>query len=173
VKKLFALRKMLLFLSLVALPTAGVEAQAPQATAPSGELFRTIASLDRELFDAYNRCDLEKFGSLLADDLEFYHDQTGLSRSRQSTVDAVRSNICGKVHRDLVPGTLEVYPLKGYGAIESGTHLFCDPKLGKCGEGSGTGKFFMLWQNKDGAWKLTRVISYDHCSGCYHAAPPK
>jgi hypothetical protein len=26
----------------------------------------------------------------------------------------------------------------------------------------GEGKFVTLWQFKDGAWKITRAISYDH-----------
>jgi hypothetical protein len=29
-------------------------------------------------------------------------------------------------------------------------------------EGVGEGKFIHLWQYKDAAWKITRVISYDH-----------
>jgi hypothetical protein len=29
-------------------------------------------------------------------------------------------------------------------------------------EATGEAKFIRLWQNKDGAWKITRVISYDH-----------
>jgi len=144
----------------------------PAAFAQQSDLFRTISGLDTALFDAYNTCDLEKFGSLLADDLEFYHDATGLSRGRQSTVDAIKNNICGKVHRDLVPGTLKVYPLNGYGAVESGIHLFCDPKLGKCPDGSGVARFTMLWENQGGVWKLTRVISYDHCNRCSSASSP-
>jgi hypothetical protein len=171
-KKLFVLRMMLLLLPLLAMPIARVDAQSPQTTAPPDELFRTIASLDGALFDAYNSCDVEKFASFLADDLEFYHDQTGLSRGRQSTVDALKNNICGRVHRDLVSGTLEVYPLRGYGAVEIGVHRFCDPKKGKCGAGSGEAKFVHLWQNKGGAWKLTRIISYDHCSRCVPGAKP-
>jgi len=164
-KKLLALRRALLLLASLVVPLARVNAQPPQSAAAHDELFRTIAALDGELFDAYNRCDLEKFASLLTEDLEFYHDQTGLSRGRQATVDAVKANICGKVHRDLVPGSLEVYPLKNYGAVEMGSHRFCDPKkTEKCGEDSGIAKFVMLWQNKDGAWKITRVISYDHKS---------
>lgn len=164
-KKLFALPNVLLLLSLLAAPAARVDAQPPPEPAAQAELFRTIASLDSALFDAYNRCDLEKFGTFFTEDLEFYHDQTGLSRSRQATIDAVKQNICGKVHRDLVPGTLEVYPLKGYGAVEIGVHRFCDArKTDKCGEDSGVAKFIMLWQNKDGAWQVTRVISYDHVS---------
>jgi hypothetical protein len=144
----------------------------PAAFAQSDELFKTISGLDTALFDAYNKCELEKFGSMLADDLEFYHDATGLSRGAQSTVDAVKNNICGKVHRDLVPGTLKVYPLKGYGAVETGIHLFCDPKMGKCGDGSGVGRFTMLWEFRDGVWMLSRVISYDHCNRCSVAGAP-
>src|SRR6202162_3339253 len=139
--------------------------------APPSDLFKTVSELDTALFDAYNKCDLEKFASLLADDLEFYHDETGLSRGAQSTVDAIKQNICGKVHRDLVPGTLKVYPLKGYGAVESGIHLFCDPKIGKCGDESGGGRFTMLWELRDEVWMLTRVISHDHCKRCSMATP--
>ena len=163
-KKLFALRKLLLLSLVLASPVARVEAESPQSTALPDELFRTIASLDSALFDAFNQCDLEKFGTFFIDDVEFYHDQTGLTRSRQRLVEDIKKNICGKVRRELVPGTLEVYPLHGYGAVEIGVHRFCDPKKGKCDEASGVAKFIHLWQNKDGAWKITRVISYDHIS---------
>jgi len=163
VKKLFSLRNVLLLLSLLAVPAARLNAQPPPDPAVQAELDRTISSLDSAFFDAYNRCDLEKIGSLLAEDLEFYHDQTGLSRSRQATVDAVKQNICGKVRRELV--SLEAYQLKGYGAVEVGVHRFCDArKYEKCGKESGLAKFVMIWQNKDGAWQITRVISYDHVS---------
>jgi hypothetical protein len=78
------------------------------------ELFRTIQTLDAELFDAYNRCALEKFGSFFPEQLEFYHDQGGLvATTREQLLAAVKQNICGKIHRELVKGTLEVYPVKG------------------------------------------------------------
>ena len=49
-------------------------------TRPSGGLRETMIALDRMLFDAYNRCDLESFRSYLIDgNLEFYHDKTGLT----------------------------------------------------------------------------------------------
>ena len=64
---------------------------------------------------------------MVADDLEFYHDKTGLSVGKQKFLAAIQKNICGKVRRDLVPGTLEVYPIKGYGAVELGTHRFHHP----------------------------------------------
>jgi ketosteroid isomerase-like protein len=160
------LRRMLLILPLLAASTIQVQAQPPQSKADHDKLFQTIEALDAQLFDAYNRCDLEKLGGFFTEDLEFYHDQTGLSRSRQSMIDSVKQYICGKVRRDLVPGSLEVYPLKGYGAVEIGVHRFCDPKTNeKCGEVSGAAKFVMLWQeNKDGSWQIPRVISFDHVS---------
>lgn len=133
-------------------------------------LLETVESLDAGLFDAYNRCDLEKLASHVADDLEFYHDQTGLSRGRQLFLDAIRNNICGKVHRDLLPGSLEAYPLNGYGAVEIGAHMFCDSrKKRKCDrDKDGIARFVMLWQNQAGTWKLTRVISYNHVAGGQH-----
>ena len=125
------------------------------------ELTQAIAALDKQLFDAYNTCNLEKLGSLVADDLEFYHDKTGLAVGKQPFLDAIKNNICGKVTRELVPGTLEVYPLHGYGAVEIGVHRFYHPWTQDHGV-VGEAKFVTLWQYKDGAWKVTRVLSYDH-----------
>jgi Domain of unknown function (DUF4440) len=57
---------------------------------------------------------------------------------------------------------LTVYPIPGYGAIEIGTHRFYEKKAGKDDVASGEAKFMHIWQNNDGAWKVTRVISYAH-----------
>ena len=141
-------------------------AQAPPSAQSSDSLYRTIAGLDSAMFDAYNRCDLVRLGSFFAEDLEFYHDQTGLARGRQPFLKAIRENICGKVRRDLVQGSLEVYPLKTYGAVETGDHMFCDPRVHRVCDTtiSGIAKFVMLWELKDGTWRITRVISYNHVS---------
>ena len=147
---------------MLSLPVPAVRGQTRQ-TAPDEALFRTVASLDRALFDAYNTCDLEKFASFFVDDVEFYHDKGGVTRGRQTLVDSIKNNICGKTRRDLIPGTLEVHPMDGYGALQIGAHRFCDVKMPLCdGTSGGVGKFIHLWQNKDGVWKITRVISYDH-----------
>ena len=147
-----------LLVSLV-LVCASVHAQSSaESNAPSDTLFKTIESLDTQLFDAYNHCDLARLGAMVADDLEFYHDQAGLSVGKAPFLAAIKENICGKVQRTLVPGSMEVYPLKGYGAVQLGVHRFHHPN----DNGVGEAKFVMLWQNKDGAWKVTRVISYDH-----------
>jgi hypothetical protein len=123
-------------------------------------LYTTVAALDTQLFNAYNHCDLKALGSMVSDDLEFYHDKTGLAVGRATFVDSIQKYICGKVERTLVPGTLEVHPLAGYGAVEIGTHRFHHPGMGEAD--AGEAKFVMLWRNKGGAWTLTRVISYDH-----------
>jgi hypothetical protein len=128
--------------------------------AQSDPLFKTVEDLDSKLFDAYNHCDLATLGAMVADDLEFYHDKTGLSVGKDPFIDAIKQNICGKVERSLVPGSLEVYPLNGYGAVEIGVHRFSHP--GHPEDGLGEAKFVTLWQNKNGSWKVTRAISYDH-----------
>ncbi|MBC7924873.1 MAG: nuclear transport factor 2 family protein [Bryobacteraceae bacterium] len=128
----------------------------------SGELFRTIAALDTEVFEAYNNCNLEKFRSFFVDGLEFYHDLGGLTVGGDKVTEQVKNNICGKVRRELVAGTLQVYPMQGYGALETGSHRFFPAAKGS--ESSGIAKFIHLWEKKDGVWKITRVISYDHKS---------
>jgi hypothetical protein len=159
--KTLPLRKTLLLLLLLSMVAPWAEAQSPQGRTPPDELFRTVASLDGALFDAFNRCDLEKFGTYFVDDLEFYHDQGGVTLGRQKLTEDVKNNICGKVRRELVSGTLQVYPMHGYGAIEMGVHRFHHPKAEDT-EPVGEAKFVHLWQLKDGAWKITRVLSYDH-----------
>ena len=126
------------------------------------ELDKTIAGLDAAVFDAYNRCDLQRFATFFTDDVEFYHDQTGLAVGKANLVEAIRNNICGKTTRELVPGTLKAYHLNNYGAMEMATHRFHHP--GHESEGVGEAETIMLWQYKDAAWKIARVISYDHHS---------
>jgi ketosteroid isomerase-like protein len=146
-------------LGLLAVPFCG-RAQKPLPAAEQKALTETVSALDTKLFDAYNHCDLATMGAMVSDDLEFYHDQTGLMVGKAPFLEAIKQNICGKVERTLVVGSMEVYPLKGYGAVEFGVHRFRHP--GHPEEGEGEARFVSLWQNKDGAWKLTRVISYSH-----------
>jgi len=154
-------RSLHLFL-LVVLVLSSMTADA-QSVAQPDPLFMTIQSLDTKLFDAYNHCDLTTLGAMVSDDLEFYHDQTGLSVGKAPFLAAIKQNICGKVQRTLLPQTLEVYALKGYGAVQIGIHRFHHP--GRPEDGVGDAKLVTLWQNKDGAWKVTRVISYNHNQG--------
>ena len=154
-----SLRFPLLLLVLLTVSCMSADAQ---SVAQPDPLFTTIQSLDTKLFDAYNHCDLTTLAAMVSDDLEFYHDQTGLSVGKAPFLAAIQQNICGKVQRTLLQDTLEVYPLKGYGAVEIGIHRFHHPQSP---DNVGDAKFVMLWQNKDGVWKVTRVISYNHNQG--------
>jgi len=139
----------------------GQAAPALEEIHSQAELEKAVKSLDAALFDAYNRCDLEKFATFFPDDVEFYHDQGGVTLGKAALSESLKKNICGKVTRELVPGSLQVYPMKGYGAVEMGVHRFHHPGHEDT-EPVGEGRFIHLWQFKDGAWKITRVISYDH-----------
>lgn len=125
------------------------------------ELDKAVAALDAALFDSYNRCDLEKFSSFFDENVEFYHDQGGVTLGRTALTDSVKKNICGRTTRELVAGTLQVFYMKGYGAVEMGVHRFHHPGREDT-EPVGEGRFIHLWQYKDGTWKITRVISYHH-----------
>jgi hypothetical protein len=159
------IRAKLVALATLALFSTGAGAQANRPAAAADTLFRQIAASDSTFFDAYNNCELSKMRAYLTTDIEFYHDQTGLAHLPKLMSD-LQKNICGKVHRDPVPGTLEVYPLKGYGAVATGLHRFCDSrKYRTCEEGkSGVAKFVTLWRKQNGKWRMSRVISYDHAS---------
>lgn len=134
-----------------------------KAGEPSGEeLARTLAAQDAALFDSFNRCDLEKFASFFVEDVEFYHDKGGVTLSRKSLVESIKNNICGKVRREVVAESLEAYPIPGFGGVQMGTHRFFELNAKPGSAPSGEARFIHLWQHKDGAWKITRVISYDH-----------
>lgn len=58
------------------------------------ELDHAGLALDAALFDSYNKCDLEKFESFFDDDVEFYHDQGGLTLGKKALTESVKNNIC-------------------------------------------------------------------------------
>lgn len=127
-------------------------------TPDSKQLYDSIVHMDSVLFGAYNRCDLPTMASCFSEDIEFYHDKGGLMTSKDSIMDATKKYICGKVKRVLVPGSIEVYPIANYGAIEMGQHYFInnqEPDTVK----HAIGKFVHTWKKENGQWRLTRVIS--------------
>lgn len=153
-----------LFIGSLSVPNSSAQSVPPlDKIQNQAELDKAGAALDAALFDSYNKCDLQKFESFFVDDVEFYHDQGGVTLGKSALTKSVKDNICGKVTRELVPGSLKVFHMKGYGMLETGVHRFHHPGHDDT-EGVGEGQFVHLWQCKDGAWKVTRVISYDHHS---------
>ncbi len=155
-------RSALLLLTIFAAQCAQAFARGNAGEPAREELSRTLAAQDAALFDSFNRCDLEKFASFFAEDVEFYHDKGGVTLSRKSLVESVKNNICGKVRREVIAESLEAHPIPGFGAVQMGSHSFYEVSA-KPGSGPvGFARFIHLWRLKDGAWKITRVISYDH-----------
>jgi len=94
--------------------------------------------------------------SLTAENLEFYHDRGGLTTSKKEYIESIKKNICGKVTRKLAKGSIEVYEIPGFGAVEEGFHSFRN--LAEKSE-SEPSKFIILWRKQGNSWQLTRVVS--------------
>ena len=89
---------------------------------------------------------------------EFYYDQGELITSKQDLISAIQKNICRKVTRELVKGSIKVYPIKDFGAIEIGLHKFHNNQQ-PVGTASKVGCFLILWVNKNNEWKIKRIVS--------------
>jgi hypothetical protein len=132
----------------------------------SSSLEATILSLDTQFWDAYNSCAVENFKQFLTDDLEFYHDKGGLTKTADKLISMVKTGLCAdpnmKLRREAVNGTIHLYPLANYGAIITGDHLFYLTKNGNEEKLVESAKFTHVWQNENGKWRMSRVLSYDH-----------
>jgi len=157
---LFLIRFTLLTATLF-LSNVWAKAQSKEDSLAKVQLYKEISLLDSVLFNAFNSRNIELFKTLFTQDLEFYHDTGGLTGYKH-TIDFMEETAQknNKLKRELVSGSLEVYPIPGYGAMEIGSHTFCHMENGK--QDCGTFKFVHIWQKKDGAWKISRVVSYGH-----------
>jgi hypothetical protein len=130
--------------------------QIPTYKPDSKELYESIVHMDSLWGDSYNNCRLEVQDLLFSDDLEFYHDRNGVMTSKTALIQALKNNICGKVTRELLEGSIEVYPINNYGAVEMGYHRFHN-KIDTTT--SNFARFVHIWRSENGQWKITRVIS--------------
>jgi hypothetical protein len=130
------------------------------------KLKNTILHLDSLFWKAYNTCDVKQMETFFTHDLEFYHDKEGLTTSKKKLFESIRSGLCGNpdwwLRRKAVDGSLEVYPLKNYGAILSGEHVFYINETGKKERLDGLAKFTHVWLLTEDGWKMHRILSYDH-----------
>lgn len=142
-------------------PIANAAEHPAPASPPS--LTDVITQLDGEVFDAFNRCSeagqLERHASYFSTSVEFYHDNGGVTWNRDDMIANTRKNVCGNFTRALIPGSVVVHPIKDFGAIEMGSHRFCQTSTGQC---DGLADFTIIWQQTDAGWKMTRVLSYGH-----------
>lgn len=132
---------------------------ASDAVGHDASLREEIARADSAMFDAFNRHDVDALMASFTEDLEFYHDKDGALAAADVRSGFKRLFESNKdIRRELVPGSLEVYPLGKWGALEVGEHRFCHEDNGR--PDCGTFKFVQVWQRVGDAWKVRRVISY-------------
>ncbi|HUQ98340.1 MAG TPA: nuclear transport factor 2 family protein [Gemmatimonadaceae bacterium] len=138
-----------------------LDAQTPATTKGDQPLRVEIARVDSLLFAAFNAGDLKRLKTFFAPDLEFYQDNEGLENYIQTMKDFQSMfHQPSRIRRELVPGSLEVYPIKNYGAIEVGSHRFCHEENGRTE--CGTFKFLHVWRKTGKSWRLSRIVSYAH-----------
>lgn len=135
------------------------------------ELFDEIAKNDAAFFAAFfDDCNVDQIGEAVTEDFEFYHDKWGLiATSKAQFVESARNRcerqrqgVDFRSRRELVPGSMAVYPLNNYGAIQEGIHRFYAIAEGKKDQLTETGRFTHVWKKEEGRWRLARVLSYDH-----------
>ena len=121
------------------------------------QLHNTIARMDATYFNAYNSCDMETQAKLYAEEIEFFHDKGGLASCKEELLASLQENICGKVKRTLIKGSIEVYPIPNYGAVQIGYHRFFNKE--EPNAPSIPSKFIVVWKSTNSSWKITKVIS--------------
>lgn len=159
-RKIYAL----LVLALFAASISFAQQTTPANTTPPSALYNDIVKADSAMFYAFNNCDSITYKKFITPDLEFYHDLGGLTVGADYELKSFKE-MCARnshIRRELIKSTLEVYPIKGYGAVEIGVHRFYHTNKGQEEKISGIYKFVMVWQFKNGQWRISRVISYGH-----------
>lgn len=153
---------------------AALLAAAPVTVPPQPALTEQIRQADAELFKLFfeGQCDVPRFRAMITDDVEFYHDKGGFNVRKPDDFVSQYEQRCKdnanpsnwRSRRALVPESLHVDPIPGWGAMETGDHLFYE-RHGVTGAEKlvGKAKFAMVWVlGGDGKWRVSRVLSYAH-----------
>lgn len=135
---------------------------------------QAVRDADAVFWQAFNRCDARAMAPFFTDDVEFYHDITGLTRSRDAVVASMMNGPCGTpglhMRRELVASSVKFNSVPGFGAVLVGQHLFYE-RHGDGPERPATlADFMVVWKLQAGRWLMTRIVSYDHQPVPY--APP-
>jgi ketosteroid isomerase-like protein len=144
--------------------TVGSVPAAAQTSPQSAE--QSVRGSDNAFWRAFNACDAKSMADFFADDVEFYHDITGLTRSRNAVTASLMKGPCGtqglQIRRELVPNGVFYQAIPGYGAILTGEHLFYARRGSGAEEPATHARFLTIWKNQSGRWLITRVVSYGH-----------
>ncbi|WP_276090495.1 nuclear transport factor 2 family protein [Pedobacter sp. JY14-1] len=130
---------------------------------------KKVMKADSLFWSGYNSCDLGLQERLIADDIEFYHDKGGVTMGKTAMLASIEKNLCGpdyRLRRVPLDSTVKIHLLKSadtvYGALITGEHVFYLKPSGKPERLDGHALFANLWLLKEGKWKMSRVLSYDH-----------
>jgi hypothetical protein len=137
--------------------------------AHTAEMTAAITKVDSDLFAAvFDRCDTDAVAAMLTSDFRFVHDKDGESsradfvKNLKGHCDRVKTGEDFPARRELVPGSIEVWPIDKYGALEIGVHRFYARLKDKPESLTETGNFMILWKQIDGKWLMAESISYGH-----------
>jgi hypothetical protein len=150
---------------LLAMPALLLSQQSNTAT-----ILKKVKERDSLFWNSYNNCTTDQLSQFLTNDIEFYHDNGGITLGAENLVNSIAKNICGnsegKIRRSVVSSSQKIHFLKNsdaiYGAIIMGEHLFYITPIGKKEKLTGAAQFTNLWILKDDTWKMSRILSYDH-----------
>ncbi|MGN6376218.1 MAG: nuclear transport factor 2 family protein [Sphingomonas sp.] len=160
-------------MSLVPAIVIVAQSAAPAIAAAPQDDEQAVHAADDAFWHAFNACDAASMGKFLTDDVEFYHDITGLTRSRDALVASMMKGPCGTpglhLRRALIEGSETFQRIPGYGAVTTGDHLFY-ARHGHGPEQAATdARFLVVWKQESGKWLMARIISYDHRPVPYRA----
>lgn len=166
---------LLLALAVVALTPAGAGAQASHVAPAPADAEAGVRAADTAFWAAFNACDAAAMARYLAKDVEFYHDMTGLTRSRRAVVESMMKGPCGspdlRMRRQIVAGA-KFDPVPGYGGVLSGDHDFYATR----GAGRETlatrARFVAVWRYDPDGWRMTRILSLAHVPVAYQPPAP-
>ncbi|WP_298471285.1 DUF4440 domain-containing protein [uncultured Erythrobacter sp.] len=144
-----------------------------------------IAELDSRLFwAAFEGCEPDELGGILAEDFRMLHDLGGLAVPSRDAFLASIAQQCAdrepdganpgyKNRRLLVPGSRTVTPLGEWGVLERAHHTFHEWRGGDKGwEQVGGARYIHVWQwiAEEGRFRLAESLSIDH--GAAEPYPP-
>lgn len=145
----------------------------PAPASPDPALLAEVRAADAALFETFfERCDPARLASMVTPDFEMYHDKDGVVATSGEAFVALYAKGCEakkapeawRSRRALLPETLRVDPVPGYGAIEEGDHVFYERK----GDGPeklvGKAHFVQLWKKGSDGWRVARILSYAHAA---------
>lgn len=143
----------------------------PAVVADVDDLRSQIVAADARLFELFMEgCDPTALRDMVTDDFEFFDDRGGLVATNGDAFVAQYAGRCSgrdapdawRSRREALPETIEIFPIKEYGAVETGEHVFYERQGESEERRVGRARFAQMWKLEGDSWKLARVFSYDH-----------